>query len=108
MWEGYINAIDEFIDEHDDVTASPVVDRFHVAQNYRDDFDDLRKKELRRLKKELPSETYDEECKGMLWTLRLHQRWLAAVSSAIVRVLVSILVHPVHPLSLIRPLSMVP
>ncbi|MBV7330866.1 transposase [Chloroflexi bacterium TSY] len=51
MWEGYINAIDEFINENDDVNASPVVDRFHVAQNYRDDFDDLRKKELRRLKK---------------------------------------------------------
>jgi transposase len=70
MWEGYINAIDEFIEEHDDVTASAVVDRFHVAQNYRDDFDDLRKKELKRLKKELPAETYDEACKGMLWTLR--------------------------------------
>lgn len=70
MWDGYINAIDEFIAANDDVTASLVVDRFHVAQNYRDDFDDLRKKELRRLKKELPSETYDEECKGMLWTLR--------------------------------------
>ena len=70
MWEGYINAIDEFIAEHDDVTAYAVVDRFHVAQNYRDDFDDLRKQELRRLKKELPSKSYDEECKGMLWTLR--------------------------------------
>jgi len=70
MWEGYINVIDEFIAEHDDVTAYAVVDRFHVAQNYRDDFDDLRKQELRRLKKELPSKTYAEECKGMLWTLR--------------------------------------
>lgn len=70
MWEGYIYAIDEFMDEHEDVTASPVVDRFHVAQHYRDDFDDLRKQELRRLKKELPPETYDAECKGMLWTLR--------------------------------------
>lgn len=70
MWEGYLNAIDEFIAENDNVTASLVVDRFHVAQNYRDDFDDLRKQELRRLKKELPRETYDQECKGMLWTLR--------------------------------------
>jgi transposase len=70
MWEGYLKAIDEFIAEHDDVSAAPVVDRFHVAQHYRDDFDDLRKQELRRLKKELPPETYDEECKGMLWTLR--------------------------------------
>lgn len=70
MWEGYINAIDAFIAAHDDVTALPVVDRFHVAQNYRNDFDDLRKQELRRLKRELPPETYDAECKGMLWTLR--------------------------------------
>lgn len=70
MWEGYLTAIDEFIAEHDDVSALPVVDRFHVAQHYRDDFDDLRKTELKRLKKELPAQTYDEECKGMLWTLR--------------------------------------
>ncbi len=70
MWEGYINAINEFIAEHDAVTAYPVVDRFHVAQNYRDDFDDLRKQELKRLKKALPAETYNQDCKGMLWTLR--------------------------------------
>jgi len=70
MWEGYLNAIDEFIAEHDDVTAALVVDRFHVAQQYRDDFDDLRKQELRRLKKELPAESYDQDCKGLLWTLR--------------------------------------
>ena len=70
MWEGYLNAIAEFIADHDDVSASPVIDRFHVAQHYRDDFDDLRKKELKRLKKELPKEIYDQDCKGMLWTLR--------------------------------------
>lgn len=70
MWEGYMTAIDEFIAEHDDVTAAPVIDRFHVAQHYRDDFDDLRKQELKRLKKELPKETYDQDCKGTLWTLR--------------------------------------
>jgi hypothetical protein len=70
MWEGYLTAVDEFIADHDDVTAALVVDRFHVAQHYRDDFDDLRQQELRRLKKELPSETYDQQCKGMLWTLR--------------------------------------
>lgn len=70
MWEGYLTAIAEFIADHDDVSAAPVIDRFHVAQHYRDDFDDLRKQELRRLKKELPQETYDQDCKGMLWTLR--------------------------------------
>jgi transposase len=70
MWEGYLNAIAEFIADHHDVSAAPVIDRFHVAQHYRDDFDDLRKKELRRLKKELSKETYDQDCKGMLWILR--------------------------------------
>lgn len=70
MWEGYLTAIDEFIAEHDDVTASAVVDRFHVAQQYRADFDDLRKQELKRLKQELPKQTYDQDCKGTLWTLR--------------------------------------
>lgn len=73
MWEGYLTAIDEFIAEHDDVTATPVIDRFHVAQQYRDDFDDLRKQELNRLKKELPKETYEQDCKGTLWTLRKNQ-----------------------------------
>lgn len=70
MLEGYLKAIDEFMADHDDVSAAPVIDRFHVAQHYRDDFDDLRKQELRRLKKELPKETYDQDCKGRLWTLR--------------------------------------
>lgn len=70
MWEGYLNAITEFIAAHDDLSALPVIDRFHVAQHYRDDFDRLRKQELRRLKKELPQEIYDRDCKGMLWTLR--------------------------------------
>lgn len=70
MWDGYLNAITEFITEHDDVSALAVIDRFHVAQHYHDDFDQLRKQELRRLKKELPQEIYDRDCKGMLWTLR--------------------------------------
>jgi len=52
------------------VTARLVIDRFHVAQQYREDFDDLRKQELRRLKKTLPAETYEQDCKGTLWLLR--------------------------------------
>lgn len=70
MWKGYLTAIEEYIDAHDDVTARLVVDRFHVAQQYRDDFDDLRKQEMKRLKQELPDETYDQDCKGTLWLLR--------------------------------------
>jgi transposase len=70
MWEGYLHAIEEYIAAHNDLDAHLVVDRFHVALHYRDDFDDLRKLELKRLKKELPPETYDHDCKGTLWLLR--------------------------------------
>jgi transposase len=70
MWEGYLNAVEEYIAEHDDVTARLVVDRFHVAQQYRDDFDDLRKQEMKRLKQELPPEVYAQDVKGTLWPLR--------------------------------------
>lgn len=70
MWEGYLNAVQEYIDAHEDVTAHLVVDRFHVAQQYRDDFDTLRKQQMKQLKQELPEETYDRDCKGTLWLLR--------------------------------------
>jgi transposase len=70
MWKGYRNAIEEYVAAHDDVQARVVVDRFHVTQNYRDDFDELRKQELKRLKEELPEEVYDRDCKGTMWLLR--------------------------------------
>ncbi len=76
MWDGYIGAINEFIEEHDDVTAQLVIDRFHVAKNYRDAFDTLRKQEMRRLKRELTDEEYAEVAKGMLWVLRYNHRRL--------------------------------
>jgi hypothetical protein len=67
MWDGYLSAITDFIDAHPDMRAKIVIDRFHVAKNYRDDFDTLRKKELKRLRKELPDETYKEVAHGMYW-----------------------------------------
>ena len=70
MWEGYLTAVEEYIATHDDVVARLVIDRFHVAQHYRADFDQLRKRELKRLKKELPAATYEQDCKGTLWLLR--------------------------------------
>ncbi len=70
MWDGYLSAIADFIAAHPDVKAQVVIDRFHVAKNYRDDFDTLRKKELRRLRKELPEATYKETAHGMHWVLR--------------------------------------
>lgn len=42
LWEGYINVVEEFIAAHKEVNAHLVIDRFHVAQLYRNDFDELR------------------------------------------------------------------
>jgi len=70
MWDGYLGAMADFIQAHPEVKARIVIDRFHVAQNYRDDFDTLRKQEMRRLKKELSEETYRQVCHGTLWLLR--------------------------------------
>lgn len=73
MWEGYTSAVEAFIAAHADVTARLVIDRFHVAQQYRDDFDEFRKRTFRQLKKTLSPETYDQDCKGTLWLLRHNQ-----------------------------------
>jgi transposase len=70
MWHGYLGAIADFIAAYPGVKAKIVIDRFHVAQNYREDFDTLRKKEMRRLRKELPEATYKEVAHGILWVLR--------------------------------------
>jgi transposase len=65
MYEGYINAVKEVLGKKVQV----VVDRFHVAKLYRQGLDKRRKKELKRLKKELP-EADDKEFKGVMWLLR--------------------------------------
>ena len=70
MWDGYLGAIADFLAAHPEVKAKVVIDRFHVAKNYREDFDKLRKQELRRLQKELPDATYQEVGHGMHWVLR--------------------------------------
>jgi len=70
MWPGYLNAIAEFIDAQPDVKAKIVIDRFHVAQTYRDEFDTLRKQEMRRLHQELPKDIYQDIAHGMHWVLR--------------------------------------
>ena len=69
MWDGYITAVQEFEQAHAEVSLAVVVDRFHVAKNYRDCVDTLRKSECRRLKKELPASAY-ESIKGVLWPCR--------------------------------------
>ena len=70
MWDGYLGAIADFITACPTVRAKVVIDRFHVAQNYRAGFDTLRKKEMRRLRQELPEATYKEVSKGIHWILR--------------------------------------
>lgn len=60
MWEGYANAVEEFNQAHPEVSIEVVADRFHVAKNYRESVDHLRKQECRRLKKELPEAEYAE------------------------------------------------
>lgn len=70
MWDAYLGAIRDFIAAHPEVQAHLVIDRFHVAKNYREGFDTLRKQELRRLKQKLPEETYKEIAQGIHWVLR--------------------------------------
>ena len=69
MWEGYVNAVKEFAEAHPEVSIEVVVDRYHIAKNYRDCVDKVRKRECRRLKKEL-SKTEYEEIKGVMWIVR--------------------------------------
>lgn len=65
MYDGYINAVKESFDGKIKV----VIDRFHVAKNYRKCIDSLRKQELKRLKKELTEVEY-KKLKGAMWALR--------------------------------------
>jgi transposase len=46
-----------------------VIDRFHVAKNYRGAIETLRKKEMKRLKSELSENEY-KELKNVMWILR--------------------------------------
>jgi len=77
MWEGYTNAVTEFASAHPEVSVEVVVDRFHVAENYRECVDKLRKQECRRLKKEL-SEAQYAEIHGVLWSIRKNSADLTA------------------------------
>ncbi len=65
MYDGFINAAKEVFGKRVHI----VVDRFHVAKLYRNGFESLRKKELRRLKQELSDDVY-KGFKGAMWVLR--------------------------------------
>jgi transposase len=64
MYEGYSNAVKEELPK-----AAVVVDRFHVAKNYRADADKARREVMRDLKKDLSAKDY-AELKGVMWAFR--------------------------------------
>lgn len=64
MYRGFISAVREQLPH-----AKSVIDRFHVARLYRNCADAVRKREVRRLKKELSKSEYDA-LKGVMWVFR--------------------------------------
>jgi transposase len=64
MYDGYVNAVKEVFGKK----VKIIIDRFHVAKNYRKCIDSVRKKELKRLQKELTEEEY-KKLKGAMWAL---------------------------------------
>jgi transposase len=65
MYDGYINAVKEIFGNK----VKVIIDRFHVAKNYRKCVDSARMAELKRLQKELTEEEY-KKLKGAMWALR--------------------------------------
>ncbi len=59
-----------------------VIDRFHVAQQYRDEVDQLRTQALKRLKQELPKSVYQTR-KGCRWAFRKNQADLTPEAQAL-------------------------
>jgi transposase len=79
LYEGFINAVKEVLGQ-----AQVVADRYHVAKLYRQGAERLRKQELRRLKKTLPKEHY-EEIKGAMWPFRKNPADLEADEQALLQ-----------------------
>ncbi len=72
MYDGFINAAKEVFGKKTHL----VIDRFHVAKLYRKGFETLRKKELKRIKKELSDKEY-KKLKGVMWILRKKEKDLS-------------------------------
>jgi transposase len=88
MWEGYANAAQEFAASHAQVTLYVVTDRYHVAKNYRQSVDTVRKQECRRLKRELSQAEY-AQLKGALWVVRKNNADLTPDDRSLLRRLFS-------------------
>ena len=65
MYDGFINAAKEVFGSK----VKIIIDRFHVAKNYRDAIETIRKKEMKRLKEELSEDEY-KKLKNIMWILR--------------------------------------
>lgn len=76
MYESYLQAVRDALP-----TVRIVIDRFHVAQKYRDAADSVRKRELKRLKHDLPKAEY-QPLRGCLWAFRKNQADLSPEEQA--------------------------
>ena len=65
MYDGFINSAKEVFGSKTNI----IIDRFHVAKNYRSAIETLRKKEMKRLKIELSEDEY-KKLKNVMWILR--------------------------------------
>ena len=65
MYDGFINPAKEVFGSKVNI----IIDRFHVAKNYRSAMETLRKKEMKRLKADLSEEDY-KKLKNIMWLLR--------------------------------------
>jgi transposase len=72
MYEGFTEAVREELPH-----VRLVIDRFHVTRAYRDGLNNLRKAELKRLKRELPQQDY-KALKGSMWALRKEKQDLSS------------------------------
>lgn len=83
LYDGFIHAAKEIFGRKLRIVA----DRFHVAKLYRKGLDDLRKKEMRHLKKALPKEEY-KQFKGMMWILRKNSNDLTETDLEMIKKLI--------------------
>jgi len=65
MYDGFINAAKEVFGSQ----VKIIIDRFHVAKNYRGAIEIIRKKEMKRLKEKLSEDEY-KKLKNIMWILR--------------------------------------
>jgi len=81
MYEGYLEALHKELPK-----VRVVIDRFHVAKTYRQGLDDLRKREMKRLKAQLSESEY-KQLKGSLWAVRKRREDLTEAQTQVLNLL---------------------